>query len=100
GANRFSTATRRAPTKTPRWWPQTLTQQSRRRRQSSTRESALGRIQELWQSKDEKTKVKVLELCLAYQFGKPVQPVVDEEPAPPMEINIPLIVSGFMSPTA
>jgi hypothetical protein len=46
------------------------------------------RIQELWQSKDEKTKVKVLELCLAYQFGKPVQPVVDEEPAPPMEINI------------
>jgi len=47
----------------------------------------------LRKSKDERIRLEVLKLALAYQFGKPVQPIASEEPAPPIKIDISAIPS-------
>jgi hypothetical protein len=39
-------------------------------------------------SKDEHIATKALEMALHYMFGKPVQPIVGEEFAPPIKIDI------------
>lgn len=39
-------------------------------------------------SKDEHISMKALELVLHYRFGKPVQPIVGDELAPPIQINV------------
>ena len=50
------------------------------------------RLWERWNkalySKDEHIMVKALEMALHYRFGKPVQPIVGEELAPPININV------------
>lgn len=38
--------------------------------------------------KDSKIAFEAFKLAQAYKYGKPVQPVVDEDPAPPVQINI------------
>jgi len=49
-------------------------------------------LAELWnkklRSKNEHVSMKALELALHYMFGKPVQPIVGEELAPPIKIDI------------
>jgi hypothetical protein len=40
------------------------------------------------ESKDEHIAMKALEVCMHYMFGKPVQPIVGEELAPPIKIDI------------
>jgi len=42
----------------------------------------------LRKSHDDRIRLEVLKLALAYQFGKPIQPVISEEPAPPIKIDI------------
>jgi hypothetical protein len=51
--------------------------------------------EELWKlwkkklySKDEHIATKALEMALHYKYGKPVQPIVGEEFAPPIKIDI------------
>ena len=51
--------------------------------------------EELWKlwkkklySKDPHIAIKALELVLHYKYGKPVQPIVGEELAPPIKIDI------------
>lgn len=51
--------------------------------------------EELWErwkkklnSKDEHIALKAFELVLHYRFGKPVQPIVGDELAPPIQINV------------
>jgi hypothetical protein len=50
------------------------------------------RLEKLWnkmlQSKDPHIAMKAFELALHYMFGKPVQPIVGEELAPPIKIDI------------
>jgi len=49
-------------------------------------------LAELWnkklRSKNEHVAMKAFELALHYMFGKPVQPIVGEELAPPIKIDI------------
>jgi hypothetical protein len=50
------------------------------------------RLERLWNQKlqheDAHIAMKALELALHYMFGKPVQPIVGEELAPPIKIDI------------
>jgi hypothetical protein len=49
-------------------------------------------LEKLWneklRSKDEHIAMKAFELALHYMFGKPVQPEVSQEQAPPIKIDI------------
>jgi len=47
----------------------------------------------LRKSKDDRIRLEILKLALSYQYGKPVQPVVGEELAPPIKIDISAIPS-------
>ena len=50
------------------------------------------RLERLWNKKlnseDPHIAIKALEMALHYMFGKPVQPIVGEELAPPIKIDI------------
>ena len=50
------------------------------------------RLEKLWNDKlnheDPHISIKALEMALHYMFGKPVQPVIGEELAPPIKIDI------------
>ena len=39
-------------------------------------------------SRDAHISIKALELILHYKYGKPIQPIVGEEPAAPIKIDI------------
>jgi len=44
-------------------------------------------IERLRKDRDPRIRLEIVKLAVAYQFGKPVQPIVDEDP-PPLRIDI------------
>jgi hypothetical protein len=54
-------------------------------------------LERMWwkelRNKDPHLRLKAFELMLHYRFGKPVQPIVGEENAPPIKIDISAIPS-------
>jgi hypothetical protein len=45
--------------------------------------------------RDQHIAFEAFKLALSYLYGKPIQPVVDEEPAPPIRIDISAIPHRF-----